>query len=144
MSDLRLSFTLKAPPLRTTTSERCDHSFCSHCMSSYIVEKIDNGVVNVRCPGLNCEVMLDPLTCKPLVPRGYCPNLSCREMIINECGGGSCNRSGHFQDDNNRLLERLAERQRWKRSANSKIYVERRGGCTKMMCRYVNFFCLPP
>ncbi|KAI6691700.1 hypothetical protein NL676_028528 [Syzygium grande] len=182
MSDLGLSFTLEAPPPTTTvhcgicmedvpsisifrTTKRCDHTFCSHCMSSYITAKIEDGVANVRCPALDCKAMLDPLTCKQLVSsiqfarwcdllcesavlgfaRCFCPNSNCREMIINECGGDggvgrfkcpSCNGSGCFRDENILLLERLAQRQQWKRCPQCHIYVERRGGeCKKIVCR---------
>ncbi|KAL3714591.1 hypothetical protein ACJRO7_006494 [Eucalyptus globulus] len=155
MNDLGSSFTLEAPPPTTTihcgicmedvrsisifkTTERCDHSFCSRCMSSHIAAKIKDGAANVRCPKSDCRTMLDPITCKKLVSsvgfarrfaRYYYPNLICREMIINECGGDGCNGSGWFRDEDIHLLERLAERQRWKRCPQCHIYVEFGGGC---------------
>ncbi|KAI6699232.1 hypothetical protein NL676_019351 [Syzygium grande] len=176
-----LGFTLGARPPTTTvhcgicmedvpsisifkTTERCEHSFCSDCMSSYIIARIQDGAANVRCPGSACAAMLDPVCCKRLVPslwfarwcdllcessildfaRCYCPNLNCGEMIINECGGGagvgrfkcpSCNQPGLFRDENVHMLERLAKRQQWKRCPQCKIYVERHGVCNKIVCR---------
>ncbi|KAF7848127.1 hypothetical protein BT93_L2266 [Corymbia citriodora subsp. variegata] len=105
---------------------RCKHSFCSPCMSSHITSSIGDGVVNVRCPALNCQARLDPLWCRELLssksflrwcellfescvvgfPKCYCPNSNCREIIVDECGRSGkakrfdcpiCRRSGCFQ-----------------------------------------------
>ncbi|KAF7848784.1 hypothetical protein BT93_L1567 [Corymbia citriodora subsp. variegata] len=187
MSDLGSSFTLEAPPPTTTvhcgicmedvpsisifkTTEWCDHSFCSHCISSYIAAKIKDGVANVRCPESNCKAKLDPITCKQLVSsvgfarwcdllcesavlgfaKCYCPNSSCREMIINECGGDgvvggfkcpSCNGSAWFRDEDIHLLERLAKKKQWKRCPQCHIYVECTGGCKNIVCRCKTPFC---
>ncbi|XP_030518775.2 E3 ubiquitin-protein ligase RNF144B-like [Rhodamnia argentea] len=105
---------------------QCNHSFCRSCLSSYIATSIGDGVANVAVPGLHCRARLDPLRCKELVTsesflawchllcesyvlglvRCYCPNLNCREVIVNECGRKGnvkrferprCHRSGCFQ-----------------------------------------------
>ncbi|KAK3404306.1 hypothetical protein EUGRSUZ_K00610 [Eucalyptus grandis] len=122
------------------TTERCDHSFCSHCMSSYIVAKIKDG---------SGKAMLDPITCKQLVSSVgfarrsdvlcYCPNLSCRDGCLFKCP--SCNGGGWFRDEDIHLLERLAERQRWKRCPQCHVHVECSGGRKKMGCRCKTQFC---
>ncbi|KAL3724334.1 hypothetical protein ACJRO7_029497 [Eucalyptus globulus] len=85
---------------------QCEHSFCSRCLSSHITWRIDEGLANVRCPGLNCQARLDPLRYRELLSsesflrwcdllceshiggfsKCYCPNSNCRELIVDECG----------------------------------------------------------
>lgn len=86
----------------------CDHAFCIDCMVKYIHVMIhDNRVAEVKCPGLNCNQLLDPVTCGQILPRTsfvkwcdllcdsallefercYCPYPDCSIPIVNECGG---------------------------------------------------------
>ncbi|KAI3430203.1 RING-type domain-containing protein [Psidium guajava] len=167
------------------TTGRCKHSYCRRCLSSYITTAIGDGVANVRCPGLQCRARLDPLRFKELLSRKsfltwcdslceshvlglercYCPNLNCREVIVNECGRRgsverfecpSCRRPGCFQcaskwveghrcrgrhDVDISLLKRLADRKKWAQCPNCHILVERSGGCDRIYCRCGTKFC---
>ncbi|XP_059650000.1 E3 ubiquitin-protein ligase RSL1-like [Cornus florida] len=89
------------------SNNRCVHPFCTDCMIKYIEVKVNNDVADIKCPGLNCEQRLDPLTCRPIMPaklfdqwcdvlcesavlrfeRCYCPYWFCSALIVNECGG---------------------------------------------------------
>ncbi|XP_059638902.1 E3 ubiquitin-protein ligase RSL1-like [Cornus florida] len=87
---------------------RCVHPFCTDCMIKYIQAKVeDNIAADVPCPALDCEQLLDPLSCRPVVlaklfdkwcdklcdstvlgfERCYCPNPNCSVLVVNECGG---------------------------------------------------------
>lgn len=64
-------------------------------------------IAEIKCPGLNCDQLLNPHTCRTLIPskllekwcdvmceqavsgfeRCYCPNRICLEVVVNECGG---------------------------------------------------------
>ncbi|XP_056176090.1 uncharacterized protein LOC115681295 [Syzygium oleosum] len=170
---------------RFKTTARCKHSFCSRCLSSYVTLRIGDGIADVRCPGSNCRAGLNPLRCRELLSsetflkwcdllcessvvgltRCYCPNLNCRELIVDECGQSgdvkrfkcpSCRRRGCFRcasawakghrcrsthDKDLILLERLADMKKWVRCPNCRMYVERNEGCNLIHCRCVRCFC---
>ncbi|KAJ4953822.1 hypothetical protein NE237_030654 [Protea cynaroides] len=84
---------------------RCAHPFCTDCIAKYIETKVEERVVEVPCPSLNCEELLDPLSCSRIIPVGlfekccdllcksavlrcesaYCPFADCSVLILNEC-----------------------------------------------------------
>ncbi|XP_031266504.1 E3 ubiquitin-protein ligase RNF144B-like [Pistacia vera] len=86
---------------------RCVHPFCLDCIAKYIEVKIEDHTANIQCPGLNCEQVLDPLSCRAIISpsvfskwcdllcdnyvlgfeRSYCPGTNCMEVVVNECGG---------------------------------------------------------
>ncbi|KAJ4952882.1 hypothetical protein NE237_029714 [Protea cynaroides] len=86
---------------------RCAHPFCTDCIAKYIEVKVEERVAQVPCPSLNCEELLDPLSCSQIISVGlfekwcdllcestvlgyesaYCPFANCSEKILNECGG---------------------------------------------------------
>ncbi|XP_057958776.1 E3 ubiquitin-protein ligase RSL1-like [Malania oleifera] len=87
----------------------CAHPFCSDCIAQYVrVTVYDNGVAEIRCPGLDCRLLLDPLACRRILSaelfvkwcdllcervilgleKCYCPYADCSALIIDECGGG--------------------------------------------------------
>ncbi|XP_042496568.1 E3 ubiquitin-protein ligase RNF144A-like isoform X2 [Macadamia integrifolia] len=87
--------------------KRCDHSFCTDCIAKYIEAKMEEELAsNLKCPGLNCEVPLDPISCRSILTqrqfekwcdvlceatvlkweRVYCPYQDCSALILNECG----------------------------------------------------------
>lgn len=107
-----------------TNKGGCVHPFCTDCMAKYIHVKVEDGVANIKCPGLNCNNLLDPITCRKLIPEMvldkwcdrlcdsillelemcYCPYSDCSAPIVNECGGvvkkaecPNCKRSFCFQ-----------------------------------------------
>ncbi|XP_058190736.1 uncharacterized protein LOC131307972 [Rhododendron vialii] len=71
----------------------CVHPFCNECITKYVQSKNEEErVAGIKCPGSNCDKLLDPLTCRALVPpevsdRCYCPNRVCSAMVVKECGG---------------------------------------------------------
>ncbi|XP_010261694.1 PREDICTED: probable E3 ubiquitin-protein ligase RNF217 isoform X2 [Nelumbo nucifera] len=87
--------------------KRCSHPFCLDCISKFIDAKTDDNITAVKCPDLNCNKVLDPLSCRPILParvfnkwcdllcnatilkceRVYCPYPDCSELVLNECGG---------------------------------------------------------
>ncbi|XAR59593.1 hypothetical protein NMG60_11015481, partial [Bertholletia excelsa] len=92
---------------RFTNNGLCFHPFCIDCAAKYIhVKVIEDRVADVKCPGLDCEQVLDPLFCRSIVSpnlfvkwsdllferaivgfeRCYCPNRRCSVLILNECG----------------------------------------------------------
>ncbi|GAV58871.1 zf-C3HC4 domain-containing protein/IBR domain-containing protein, partial [Cephalotus follicularis] len=82
----------------------CIHSFCIDCISKHVASKIDVGICNVTCPGLNCKSVLQPETFMPILPkevldhwgealcknlidgfsRFYCPFEDCSAMLMND------------------------------------------------------------
>ncbi|KAJ4951904.1 hypothetical protein NE237_028736 [Protea cynaroides] len=85
---------------------RCAHPFCTNCIARYIEAKVEDRVAEPTCPAFNCEKLLDPLSCRPILPTGlfktwcnllcdsvvgsresaYCPFVDCSALILNECG----------------------------------------------------------
>jgi len=82
----------------------CTHSFLPkmHCQIHI------SQTANIKCPGLECGHLLDPVSCKPIIispalfvkwsdllcetyvlkwGRTYCPCRVCSELIVNESGG---------------------------------------------------------
>ncbi|PHT93501.1 hypothetical protein T459_01383, partial [Capsicum annuum] len=88
---------------------RCIHPFCIDCIVKYISFKVEDNVVEIRCPSLNCNNFLDPIFCRNLVgpelfvkwsdklcesyvlglTHCYCPNKNCSILILDECGGNA-------------------------------------------------------
>ncbi|KAJ4953522.1 hypothetical protein NE237_030354 [Protea cynaroides] len=87
--------------------KRCAHPFCTDCIAKYIEAKVEERIAQVPCPSLNCEELLDPLSCSQIIPAeliekwcdilcesvvlryesAYCPFADCSILILNECGG---------------------------------------------------------
>ncbi|KAJ4723631.1 RBR-type E3 ubiquitin transferase [Melia azedarach] len=83
----------------------CSHPFCENCIAHHIEAKIEDNTAKIRCPGLDCPHILDPISCKPLISenlftkwcdllcenyvlhfeRSYCPNKNCNALVVNEC-----------------------------------------------------------
>ncbi|XVF54499.1 hypothetical protein PTKIN_Ptkin05aG0185100 [Pterospermum kingtungense] len=92
--------------------KKCKHGFCSNCMAKYIEAKVvEFNVANIKCPAVGCNLLLDPLSCRPFISKHifnkwcdllcnatvlhdysnkfvYCPYRDCSALILNECGGG--------------------------------------------------------
>lgn len=157
----------------------CDHcSFiCRQCIASYIVANVEQGKSLIWCPmSLRCRWTFDPISCRTLVTRQifdrwcdllcessvrgyercYCPNIDCRELIIDECRAQSaekircpnCKRSCCFRcstpwvrrhkcDDTYHLMQE----RKWMRCPGCKNYVERIEGCSSILCRCVVITC---
>ncbi|KAK1379360.1 IBR domain, Zinc finger, RING/FYVE/PHD-type, E3 ubiquitin ligase RBR family [Heracleum sosnowskyi] len=88
-------------------NDNCMHPFCNDCFAKYIQGKVEDSVAIIKCPALDCELLLDPLLCRTIISvelftkwcdclcdsslllyeRCYCPYQDCSALIINECGG---------------------------------------------------------
>ncbi|CAK9142059.1 unnamed protein product [Ilex paraguariensis] len=86
---------------------KCTHPFCLDCIIKFIDVKISENVAKIKCPALNCEQFLDPISCRPIISRQlfdkwcdvlcedtllgldrcYCPDRNCSALVVNECGG---------------------------------------------------------
>ncbi|CAK9142060.1 unnamed protein product [Ilex paraguariensis] len=95
------------PSKKFKNKDRCDHPYCSDCMIKFIQLKISENVAKIKCPALDCDALLDPLYCRPIMTQQlfdkwcdlifedkilglehcYCPNTNCSALIVNECGG---------------------------------------------------------
>ncbi|KAJ3704743.1 hypothetical protein LUZ61_008448 [Rhynchospora tenuis] len=49
------------------TRNSCAHSFCSKCLSEYMLAELKLGAVTIKCPSDGCEVLLDPTICKTFI-----------------------------------------------------------------------------
>ncbi|PWA65748.1 IBR domain-containing protein [Artemisia annua] len=47
---------------------KCSHKFCSHCMKSYVDEKISFSEVPIRCPSLKCRYYISTTEHKSFLP----------------------------------------------------------------------------
>ncbi|KAJ4723632.1 RBR-type E3 ubiquitin transferase [Melia azedarach] len=84
----------------------CTHPFCQDCIAKYIEAEIQyNNTARIQCPGLDCQQILDPISCKPLIPenlftrwcdllrencvlgfeRSYCPNRNSGALVEKDC-----------------------------------------------------------
>ncbi|KAG5526706.1 hypothetical protein RHGRI_032835 [Rhododendron griersonianum] len=96
------------PTKKFTNNNLCAHPFCTDCITKYAQVKIeDDRAAEIKCPGLNCDNLIDPISCRALIPpvlfdkwcdllcerallgfdRCYCPNRVCSAAVVNECGG---------------------------------------------------------
>ncbi|KAJ4953560.1 hypothetical protein NE237_030392 [Protea cynaroides] len=87
--------------------QRCSHPFCSDCIAKYIEAKVADNTIEVPCPALNCNKLLDPFSCRLVLPArlfekwfdllcessvqryckiAYCPFPECSALIVNDCG----------------------------------------------------------
>ncbi|XP_042494116.1 probable E3 ubiquitin-protein ligase RNF217 [Macadamia integrifolia] len=88
---------------------KCSHPFCLDCIVKYIEAKMeDNNRAEVSCPASNCDNLLDPLSCRSILPADlfvrwcdvlcefsvqrfdqsmYCPFPECSTLVLSECEG---------------------------------------------------------
>nr|XP_043631523.1 probable E3 ubiquitin-protein ligase RNF217 [Erigeron canadensis] len=172
------------PNIKFNNNNLCAHPFCADCIIKYIQVKLDENVSDIKCPAMTCQHSLEPLSCRPkLTPqafekwcdvlcessvlrvkdRVYCPNIDCRELILNECGDTNLRRcvcayckkpyclrckapwhddnSACVKDENDIAFELLLKRKRWQRCAVCKRCIQRSYGCNQVECKCGNKFC---
>ncbi|KAK4269538.1 hypothetical protein QN277_022682 [Acacia crassicarpa] len=86
------------------TNQRCDHSFCSDCVTKHVATKIQENITEVACPGLDCKNVVGLDACRPWLPKDlldrwdqalceamflatpkfYCPFKDCSAMLLIE------------------------------------------------------------
>lgn len=90
----------------TATTSTCTHRFCFECLRKHIVAKIQENEIVIRCPGFECQEILEPGLCQGLIPKEvfdrwgeaisgslfagsvviYCPFGDCNGMLVNDGG----------------------------------------------------------
>ncbi|KAI9092217.1 hypothetical protein K1719_027717 [Acacia pycnantha] len=85
-------------------NQTCHHSYCSDCMTKHVAAKIQNSIIAVPCPGLDCKSVFELEACRPWlpkdlferwdkarcevlllqVPKFYCPFEDCSAMMLVE------------------------------------------------------------
>ncbi|KAI9198678.1 hypothetical protein LWI28_020442 [Acer negundo] len=114
----------KPSPMMITME--CSHNFCSHCMRTYVDEKVQSAQVPIRCPQLRCKYYISTRECRSFLPltsyesletalaeakilhsdRIYCPFPNC-SALLDPCERLSDRASSSSQSDN-RSVECLA------------------------------------
>ncbi|CAK9134218.1 unnamed protein product [Ilex paraguariensis] len=87
--------------------EKCSHSFCTDCIRKHVVCKIQDNIVTVPCPGLDCKSVLELDSCRSMIPnevlarwdellceslilvaqKFYCPFKDCSALLVNDTDG---------------------------------------------------------
>jgi len=82
----------------------CSHAYCSDCVASYIGSKLEDNIVNIRCPFPKCKGSLEAEFCRFILPtevfdrwsqglceamfdvseKFYCPFADCSALLIND------------------------------------------------------------
>ncbi|KAI9092232.1 hypothetical protein K1719_027732 [Acacia pycnantha] len=85
-------------------NQTCHHSYCSDCMTKHVAVKIQESIIAVPCPGLDCTSVFEFEACRPWlpkdlierwdkalcedlflqVPKFYCPFKDCSAMMLVE------------------------------------------------------------
>ncbi|XP_058727701.1 E3 ubiquitin-protein ligase RSL1-like [Vicia villosa] len=82
----------------------CYHAYCSDCVALYVSSKLEDNVINVRCPVSGCSGLLEAEECRSILPvevfdrwgkaacealfdvseKFYCPYADCSALLIND------------------------------------------------------------
>ena len=46
----------------------CTSAICTTCLDTYICGKVEEGIIDIQCPGIACTKPIDPQTIKQVVP----------------------------------------------------------------------------
>ncbi|XP_030519235.2 E3 ubiquitin-protein ligase RSL1-like [Rhodamnia argentea] len=83
----------------------CSHVFCSLCVTRHVETKVRDNVTAIRCPGMECEGVLQIDSCRQILPENvlcmwekslceamflesqkfYCPFKNCSALLIKDC-----------------------------------------------------------
>ncbi|KAK3431812.1 probable E3 ubiquitin-protein ligase RNF144A-B isoform X1 [Eucalyptus grandis] len=86
----------------------CSHTFCSLCISRHVETKVLDNVTTIKCPGLECEGVLQIDSCRQILPENvlymweksmseamllesqsfYCPFNNCSALLIKDNDDG--------------------------------------------------------
>ncbi|XP_030451992.1 E3 ubiquitin-protein ligase RSL1-like [Syzygium oleosum] len=86
----------------------CSHTFCSLCISRHVETKVLDNVTTIKCPGLECECVLQIDSCRQILPENvlymwekslceamflesqkfYCPFKNCSALLIKDNDDG--------------------------------------------------------
>ncbi|KAH9727319.1 RING-type domain-containing protein [Citrus sinensis] len=145
-----------------TAKIECPGLDCKHNLDPFACEP----VIPVSLFSKWCDVL-----CEDYVlgfERSYCPNTNCMAMVVNECersgrvkktqcpnckqwfcfqcklkwhAGYRCEESRNLRDQNDIVFGQLVERMKWARCPACGHCVERKDGCSVVMCRCNTRFC---
>ncbi|KAI4344661.1 hypothetical protein L6164_011860 [Bauhinia variegata] len=82
----------------------CSHTYCTECITMYVASKLQENIINIRCPVPKCISVLEPHDCCPILPtevfdrwgkalceavivaseKFYCPFKDCSALLIND------------------------------------------------------------
>lgn len=85
----------------------CTHSYCSHCVVNYISSRLQDNIVQIRCPVISCPGLLEPYDCSTILPpnvldrwgtalcestildshKFYCPFKDCSALLLMDDDG---------------------------------------------------------
>ncbi|RZB50953.1 putative E3 ubiquitin-protein ligase ARI9 [Glycine soja] len=85
---------------------KCNHPFCTHCISKHVVTQIHQSILKVICPDPNCYVEFKPEYLRTILPcdvidrweclrreslilgseKTYCPFKDCSVLLVNQGG----------------------------------------------------------
>ncbi|KAL4274847.1 hypothetical protein AHAS_Ahas20G0048100 [Arachis hypogaea] len=51
------------------TISGCTHSYCTDCVVKYVCSKLDDNVINIRCPVPRCHGLLETNGCREILPK---------------------------------------------------------------------------
>ncbi|KAG4974855.1 hypothetical protein AAZX31_11G202100 [Glycine max] len=83
---------------------KCNHPFCTHCISKHVATQMHQNILKVMCPNPNCPVELKPeyfhnilasevivrwetVRCESLIvglEKTYCPFKDCSVLLVND------------------------------------------------------------
>ncbi|XP_057739620.1 E3 ubiquitin-protein ligase RSL1-like [Arachis stenosperma] len=134
------------------TISGCTHSYCTDCVVKYVCSKLDDNVINIRCPVPRCRGLLETNGCREILPMSLLHRWekSLREATVLESesnrflsrAGARPRQMCDTCTDEDRVMMKLAERNEWKRCPNCRFYVEKDPlTCNRILCRCGHVFC---
>ncbi|MCL7043946.1 hypothetical protein MKW94_011124 [Papaver nudicaule] len=48
---------------------KCAHTFCVECLRKHIMARIQKNEIVIKCPGMQCQEILEPQSCQGLIPK---------------------------------------------------------------------------
>ncbi|KAL4349361.1 E3 ubiquitin-protein ligase RSL1-like [Arachis hypogaea] len=131
------------------TISGCTHSYCTDCVVKYVCSKLDDNVINIRCPVPRCRGLLETNGCREILPKSVLHRWekSLREAAVLESESKRFLYSRPRQmcvtcTDEDRVMMKLAERNGWKRCPKCRFYVEKKPfTCNRILCRCGHVFC---
>ncbi|KAL4274846.1 probable E3 ubiquitin-protein ligase ARI3 [Arachis ipaensis] len=138
------------------TISGCTHSYCTDCVVKYVCSKLDDNVINIRCPVPRCRGLLETNGCREILPKSVLHRWekSLREAAVLESESKRflydrrSNDGPHPRQmcvtctDEDRMMMKLAERNGWKRCPKCRFYVEKKPfTCSRILCRCGHVFC---
>ncbi|KAI4335153.1 hypothetical protein L6164_013825 [Bauhinia variegata] len=82
----------------------CSHAYCTECITMYVASRLQENIINIRCPVSECKGLLEPHDCRSILPpevfdrwgnamceavilaseKFYCPFKDCSALLIDD------------------------------------------------------------